>query len=133
MLTRTTETTVTFGHSFIIGDLDELLPAGTYVVETDEELLQGLSFQSYRRVRTVFHIPPTTGEGGMGRSFTINPDDLEAALQRDAPGTSKAPGAPQDEPSRRKPGKSLSAEERYERTARERAQSEGMEFTKPPQ
>jgi len=43
--------TVTFANSFKLGDFEEVLPPGIYEVETDEELLEGLSFQAYRRIR----------------------------------------------------------------------------------
>ncbi len=83
MLTRTIEKTVTFEKPFVLGELNERFPAGDYVVETDEELIQGLSFKAYQRVLTVFHIPAKPGRGGMGRAMTIDPNDLDAALKRD--------------------------------------------------
>ena len=115
MLTRTIEKTVTFEKPFVLGDLNIWLPAGDYVVETDEELIPGLSFTAYQRVLTVFHIPAKPGEGGMGRAMSIAPEELDAALKRDAA------------------SKPLSAEERAEQTAKERAEFEGMEFSDPPQ
>jgi hypothetical protein len=42
MTVRTTSKTVTFMHPFILTGTDEVQPAGTYTVETDEELLQPL-------------------------------------------------------------------------------------------
>lgn len=50
---RTTTTTVAFAKPFLIGDEGETCPAGTYRVEIEEELLQGLSFPAYRRVGAV--------------------------------------------------------------------------------
>ena len=44
MTIRTSEKTVTFRNPFVIGGFDEVLPAGVYSVETDEELLEGISF-----------------------------------------------------------------------------------------
>ena len=43
----------TFTQPFSLSGLDEVQPAGTYTVETDEELLPGLSFPAYRRVATL--------------------------------------------------------------------------------
>jgi len=40
MTVRTTSKTVTFRHPFNLTGTDEVQPAGTYTVETDEELLQ---------------------------------------------------------------------------------------------
>lgn len=50
---RTTTTTMAFAKPFLIGDEGETCPAGTYKVEIDEELMQGLSFPAYRRVGAV--------------------------------------------------------------------------------
>jgi hypothetical protein len=50
MTTRTSNKTVTFRRPFVLGGFDEVLPAGAYCVETDEELLEGMSFPAYRRI-----------------------------------------------------------------------------------
>ena len=42
MTVRTTSKTVTFMHPFSLTGTDEVQPAGTYTVETDEELLSAL-------------------------------------------------------------------------------------------
>jgi len=52
MLTRTRNSTVTFQRPFTLAGLDKLLPAGIYLVETQEELLQSLSFIAYLRIAT---------------------------------------------------------------------------------
>ncbi len=49
MTVRTTSKTVTFTHPFNLSGMDKAQPAGTYTVETDEELLQTLSLPAYRR------------------------------------------------------------------------------------
>lgn len=56
MLSRTTTRTVTFLMPFSIAAAERRLPAGAYLVETDEELIQGLSFPAYRRVATFLRI-----------------------------------------------------------------------------
>jgi hypothetical protein len=84
------------------------------MVETDEELIPGVTIAAYRRVLTVLHIPAKPGESGLGRAMTIDPECLDAALKRDVA------------------AKSVSDDERIERTARERAEFEGMEFAEPP-
>jgi len=80
---RTTKTAVTFASPFVLGDFDEVLPAGIYQVETDEELLEGLSFPAYRRKSTVIHLHAEAGHPGRMRSLQIDPKELDAALERD--------------------------------------------------
>jgi hypothetical protein len=83
MTIRTTKKTVTFARSFVLGDFDEVLPAGVYNVETDEELLQDLSFPAYRRILTVIYLHAQSGHPGFARTLTVDPNDLDAALERD--------------------------------------------------
>jgi len=80
---RTSKRIVTFRKPFALGDGAELRQAGVYVVETDEELLEGLSFPAYRRILTVISLQPGPGVSALTPALTINPDDLEAALRRD--------------------------------------------------
>jgi hypothetical protein len=80
MTERTTRKTVTFCNPFSLGADPEVFPAGHYVVETDEELLEPLSFTAYRRVATIMNIPP---RAGVSRALTIDLDDLDAALSHD--------------------------------------------------
>ena len=51
MLTRASDKTWAFGKPFKLEGVDRELPAGSYRVTTDEELIEGLSFPVYRRVR----------------------------------------------------------------------------------
>ena len=83
MTTRTTVTTVTFKRPFVLGDFDETQPAGVYRVETDEELLEGVSFPAYRRTLTMIHLHASPGHPGRTQMLDINPKDLEAALERE--------------------------------------------------
>lgn len=83
MTTRTTKKTVTFNNPFVIGSFDEMQPAGDYVVETDEELIEGLSFPAYRRVLTLLHLHERPGRQSVKSTLTIDPTDLDAALARD--------------------------------------------------
>ena len=46
---RTTRKSVTFLHPFSLAGVDGKLEAGTYLVETLEELIEGLSFVAFRR------------------------------------------------------------------------------------
>ena len=56
MTTRTSKKTVTFAHPFTLCDYEEVFQPGTYDVETDEERLEGVSFEAYRRVQTLGHL-----------------------------------------------------------------------------
>ena len=83
MTTRTSIKSVTFKRPFVLGDFDEVQPAGIYRVETDEELLEGISFPAYRRILTVIHLHTRSGRPGLTRTLTIDPNELDAALKRD--------------------------------------------------
>lgn len=66
-----------------MGGCDEVLPAGAYSVETDEELLEGISFPAYRRVLTLIHLHPKPGHPGLTQMLTIDLNELDAALRSD--------------------------------------------------
>lgn len=83
MTVRTTRTTVIFKKGFVLAGLDEEQPAGVYDIETDEERLEGLSFSAYRRVQTLINLHPKTGNPSLIQTMTIDPDELDAALERD--------------------------------------------------
>ena len=84
MPTRTISAPVTFRRAFSLPGIDSPLPAGTYTVETDEELIEGLSFYAYRRVATMICLPAGSGPLGFSQTVPINPLDLEAAQAIDA-------------------------------------------------
>ena len=81
--TLDTETTVTFRHPFTLAALDSVQPAGTYRIETDEELLEGLSFAAFQRVATMLHLPAMSAPGGRRQVVTVDPGELSAALEAD--------------------------------------------------
>lgn len=83
MSLRTIRTTVTFARPFSLGGVDGVQPAGTYAVETDEELIDGLSFAAYRRTATWLILPARPGSA-TAEVARIDPVELEAALRRDA-------------------------------------------------
>lgn len=68
MATRTNSKIATFTKPFILGDFDEVLPAGDYVIDTDEDLLQGLSFSAYIRVAAIVHLPDKIGNPLLSRA-----------------------------------------------------------------
>lgn len=81
MTTRVTSRTVIFGRPFLLDEADGEQPPGAYTIETEEELLESVSFPAYRRVSTMIqcHAP-----GGITRFVTVDPTALDAALARDA-------------------------------------------------
>lgn len=83
MTTRTSENTVTFKRPFVLDGFDEAFPAGIYSVETDEELLEGLSYLAYRRVSNVIHLHSSPDHPGLKRALAIDPSELDAVLARD--------------------------------------------------
>ena len=84
MSERTVKSRVTFHHSWNIRGIVGQIPSGTYGVETDEELLAGLSFSAYRRLRTTMTLPFTSGLHVGHQLAEIDPLDLATALERDA-------------------------------------------------
>jgi len=84
MTVRTSHKTVTFTRPFSLSAMDEVQPAGTYTVETDEELLQGVSFPAYRRLATLIFLPSRPGNAFLEQVVNINPLELQAAQERDA-------------------------------------------------
>ena len=84
MTVRTTSRTVTFMHPFNLSGMDEEQPAGTYTVETDEELLQTLSLPAYKRISTLIRLPARPGSTVLTRIVEVNPLELAAVLARDA-------------------------------------------------
>jgi hypothetical protein len=81
MTTRTTSKTVTFTRPFILKGVDRLLPAGSYRIVTDEELIEELSFPVYRRVSTMIFVPAKSASSV--EMVAIDPQDLQVAQERD--------------------------------------------------
>jgi hypothetical protein len=53
-------------------------------VETNEELLQDLSFPAYRRIETLIFLPARPGGAFVERVVKIDPFEWAAAEERDA-------------------------------------------------
>jgi hypothetical protein len=81
---RTTRTVVSFRRPFVIDGFEQELPAGDYTVETEEELVLGVSFPVYRRVSTTFYVDRVPGRPGVTEGWRIEPDALDAARIRDS-------------------------------------------------
>jgi hypothetical protein len=90
MTTRTSKRTVTFKRPFALASLDEVLPAGDYSVETEEELVAGISYAAYRRTSTVLRLPARSGPSHLTRAMTVDPNELDAAMERDLAGATNS-------------------------------------------
>ena len=84
MTIRTTSRTVTFARPFLLRGIVEEQPAGSYVVETDEERIETAPVQAYRRISTLIRLPARPGSLVVGQAVDIDPAALAAALERDA-------------------------------------------------
>ena len=78
-----------FARSFELGGVDYPLPAGSYEIICDEELIEGLSFPAYRRIST--WIMARRSPEAATEMVLIDPDDLAKveASQLDAAQSSK--------------------------------------------
>lgn len=79
MTMRTIKSTVTFQAPFSMPSVSGEQPAGTYDIETDEELIEGIDRTAYRRIATLMHLRTNRGT----RTCTITAEELAAALERD--------------------------------------------------
>jgi hypothetical protein len=71
--------------------MDKEQPAGTCTVETDEELLRTLSLPAYKRISTLIRLPARPRSTVMTQIVEVDPLELAAALERDAPPDETAP------------------------------------------
>jgi hypothetical protein len=83
MTMRTTRTIVTFRQPFFLSGADGEQPPGSYNVDTDEELIEGLSFLAYRRIATFLHLPSVSTRSGVFQMVPIDPSDLERVQKND--------------------------------------------------
>jgi hypothetical protein len=86
MTMRSRRETITFRHPFRINGVDRLLPPGAYEVITDEEMIEGLSFASFRRVATMIMVPACPPRSSTMEMISIASTDLSEAQRVDASG-----------------------------------------------
>ena len=84
MTMRSTRSTVTFSNPFTLPGYPGNLPAGDYEVLIEEELLQGLSFEAYRRTATYVTVHGKSVRAGHSELRVTTESDLQEALRRDA-------------------------------------------------
>ena len=84
MNTRTKHTTVKITAPFSLRSVDEIQPPGDYAIDEDEELIDGLSWLTYRRVATFIHLPAVSSMDRLkSQLVAIDHFELEAALRQD--------------------------------------------------
>lgn len=81
---RSTRSTVTFTNPFALSGYIGDLPAGTYDILVEEELLQGLSFEAYKRTATYMTVRGKGAHAGRSELRVTTESDLREALRRDA-------------------------------------------------
>jgi hypothetical protein len=84
MTMRSRRETITFRHPFRIKGIDRQLSAGAYEVITDEEMIEGLSFASFRRVATMIMVPGAAPRASSMEMISISAADLSDAQRIDA-------------------------------------------------
>ena len=84
MTTRSRRDIITFKQPFCISGIDRVLPGGDYEIVTDEELIEGLSFASYRRSATFIMAPGKGAPRSAMEMIPVQPADLAEAQRQDA-------------------------------------------------
>lgn len=84
MSTRSSKTKVTFSNPFSLPGYVGEMPAGEYEVLVEEELLQGLSFDAWRRTATYLTVRGRGRHAGRTELRAVSDSDMKAALSRDA-------------------------------------------------
>ena len=84
MTMRSRREAITFRHPFRIKGIDRLLSSGAYEVVTDEEMIEGLSFASFRRVATMIMVPGAAPRTSSMEMISISATDLSDAQRDDA-------------------------------------------------
>jgi hypothetical protein len=78
--TRSSDRTVTFRKPFRLAGDDAPFAPGDYLVQTDEEMIDGISFPAWRRTATTIHVR----NNGATQARPIDPRALDLMLSRDA-------------------------------------------------
>ena len=76
----THRSSVTFAAPFTVKGVEGQQPAGTYQIETDEEVIEGNDRSVRRRIATLIFIT----RGQAIETCTIDPADLAAAIANDS-------------------------------------------------
>ena len=79
MTMRTTKSAVTFVQPFRLGAFGEQLPLGHYPTETDDELLDGMSFPAYQRTATIMQLTLDPQRPSVTEIAMVDPQQFEEA------------------------------------------------------
>jgi hypothetical protein len=91
MTTQTTRSIALFQAAFTLCGIDGELPAGSYRIETEDEVIESLSFVAFHRLETTIEIP-AIGSASLKRQIvSIDPLDLAVAQERDSARSQAAP------------------------------------------
>ena len=82
MESRTTTEVVEFQRPFRLSSSTGPMPAGRYRVDTEEEMLAGISFPAWRRTSMTI-MRHDLASGHLRQSLSITPAELAAALVAD--------------------------------------------------
>jgi hypothetical protein len=74
---------VTFRRAFVIDGFDGVLPAGSYKLELEQEILDGRFLPDSLRPSVLIHLHATLGSPALAQTLTVPWDALEMALNRD--------------------------------------------------
>lgn len=87
MNVRTSRRSIVFDRPFSLTGADGQLPAGTYVVETDEAQIEDVSFLVYRRVAARMTLTQDPMRPGVVETVELDSADIEmiSAQSRDTP------------------------------------------------
>jgi len=84
MTEMSNQRSVTFAHPFSLDGVEGMYPPGTYAISETREQVEGLSFIGYRRTKTTIELPGSNPAYVSRQLVEVEPDELEAALARDA-------------------------------------------------
>ena len=82
----TTRTTIDFAQGFQLACLDEQQPAGQYVVDVDEQPIDGLTFLARRRVGAILYVPAGSTPVDCRYAVPMTIPELDAAISQNVKG-----------------------------------------------
>jgi len=82
---RTTQEVVRFRSAFSLPGFDEAQPPGEYIVDQDDEPVEGASWIGWRRVATFIYLPAISARWSKQQMVPVDPAFLKAALEKSEP------------------------------------------------
>ena len=96
METRSTRTTLTFRNAFTLPHDVRTVPAGDYVLVTEEERLEGLTFNAYRRISAYLIVGGGPANPGRTEMIPVTEAELDALVARDVSASGPSQPVPSD-------------------------------------